>query len=350
MKHTSKEPQAQASDFLSTGSTLLNLACAGRVFGGLRKGHYYFLVGDSDSGKTFLSLTCLAEAAINPAFDEYRFIFDDAEDGALMDKSRFFGRKMQKRLEPPGGTKADPVFSDSVESFYYHLDDAVKDGRPFIYILDSQDALSSKAEGETFAKQKSAYRKGGKAKGSYGDSKAKAHSSTLRRFIHHLRKTGSIIIVIGQAKASFDLFEDQTHSGGRSLKFYATLQAWSAQRGILRKELTNGKKIQQGIIARVRVRKNRMLGRDRTVDMPIYHSYGIDDLESCVDYLVDWGHWKKRKGGLVDASELDLLAKKEDLIAAIEEKGKERALRRVVGKVWKEIEKKAEVNRKRRYV
>ena len=61
---------------VSTGSTLLNLACSDHPRIGFLMGGYYYLVGDSASGKTFLSLTCFAEACINPAFDNYRLIFD----------------------------------------------------------------------------------------------------------------------------------------------------------------------------------------------------------------------------------------------------------------------------------
>ena len=57
-----------AKDFVSTGSTLLNLACTGFPDRGFAKGYYYFIVGDSESGKTWLALTCLAEASINKNF------------------------------------------------------------------------------------------------------------------------------------------------------------------------------------------------------------------------------------------------------------------------------------------
>ena len=100
-----KKEVLTAKDFLSTGSTLLNLACTGFPNRGFVKGRYYFIVGDSTSGKTWLSLTCLAEASINPNFKDYRFIYDNAEDGALMDITRFqlrifiFMLMMQLKLE-----------------------------------------------------------------------------------------------------------------------------------------------------------------------------------------------------------------------------------------------------------
>src|SRR3990172_2022287 len=78
------------TDLLSTGSTVCNLACSGNVKGGLVKGHYYLIVGDSAAGKTILVLTILAEAANNPNFDNHRLIYDPVEGGALFDMRKFF--------------------------------------------------------------------------------------------------------------------------------------------------------------------------------------------------------------------------------------------------------------------
>ena len=55
-------------DGLSTGSALLNLACSGNPSVGFPCGFYYLLVGDSQAGKTFITMSALAEASINPKF------------------------------------------------------------------------------------------------------------------------------------------------------------------------------------------------------------------------------------------------------------------------------------------
>ena len=145
--------------YLSSGSTMVNLACSGRSIGAFIKGHYYFFVGDSDSGKTWLCLTCLAEACLNPAFKEYRLIYDATEHGAIMDWERFFGSRLAKRVEPPRMVKGEPIYSETAQDFYYHVSDAIDAGIPFIYILDSQDALSSKEEIDKFKKTKTAVRR-----------------------------------------------------------------------------------------------------------------------------------------------------------------------------------------------
>lgn len=338
-------------DYLSTGSTLLNLACTGFPERGFIKGRYYFIVGDSTSGKTWLSLTCLAEATLNRNFDGYRFLFDNAEDGALMDIERFFGKKVAQRIEPPRWNKyTGGTFSQTIEDFYYNVDDAIKKGCPFIYILDSMDSLSSEAEVEKFDANKKASRAGKDTKGSYGDGKAKVNSSMLRRVIgERLRKSGSILIVINQTRAKINAmpFESpKTYSGGYALKFYATLQLLSSVAGQIKKSV-KGKQRQMGVNCKIHVKKSRITGRGRTVTIPIYHSFGIDDVGSCVDYLLDEKHWVK--GDEIKAKGLGIKGSRNKLIRIIEHKGLEKDLHELVADVWNQIEEACVIKRKRRY-
>jgi len=345
----------KTADLLSTGSTMLNLACSGKATGGLLKGHYYFFCGDSASGKTWIGLTCFAEACLNSAFDDYRLIYDGVEGGALMNIERFFGSKVAERLEPPSWEKGEPRFSETVQDFYYHVDDAERKGVPFIYVLDSQDALTSDEEVKKFDQQKRARRKvktaedDGKVPGSYGDAKAKYHSSHIRKVLRPLQTTGSILLMLNQTRDSFSMFEKSSYSGGRALKFYATLQLWSKVREHITKTVM-GKKRELGIVAQVRVRKNRMTGRDRTIEIPIYHSCGIDDVGSMIAYLVSEGVWKNKKG-MVTATGIGpaLEMRWETLIRHIEQNDLWEDVVELVEQTWHEVEKACQVKRKRRY-
>ena len=78
---TPRVPPPIEADLLSTGSTLLNLAFSGSPRGGVPKGTFLSYVGDSGSLKSWLSMSLLAEAARNSKFDEYRFVYDAAENG-----------------------------------------------------------------------------------------------------------------------------------------------------------------------------------------------------------------------------------------------------------------------------
>lgn len=348
-KQTTASP-IKLSDLLSTGSTLLNLCCSGKTRGGFAKGTYIHLVGDSASGKTFLSMTCFAEAMANKEFENYRLVFDDAEGGALMDIERFFGKKVAERIEPPKGTVDDPKNSSTVQEFFYNLTDNLKQDRPCLYVLDSMDAIDSDQESKKFDEQKQAYEEGKTTAGTYGVDKAKAISQGFRRVIPLLRKSKSILIIISQTRDNLGFgFEPKTSSGGRALRFYAGLVMWSSIKGTITKTV-KGKPRQLGIISEILLKKNRLTGKLRKMQVPISHSHGIDDTESCIDYLIDEGHWtsNKKTGGL-SAPEFDFTGNKEKLIRQIEENDDEPKLRKLVGEVWNEIEEATRVERKKRY-
>lgn len=352
---TSKLPSATIpiTDLLSLGATLLNLAVSNKRTGGLFKGCYLWLVGDSESGKTWSAYTCLAEAVKNKNFADYRIIIDQAEDGALMDIEHFFGSKLASRIEPPSAdTDGSPIYSRTLEDFYFHLDDAHKQGTPFIYVLDSHDALDSQDDEKKFDETKNARRKGKKETGSYGTSKAKINSQYMRRAVGRLRDTGSILVVISQSRDNIGfgaVFAPKTAAGGRALKFYAHVEVWTSVAKVIKKKV-KGKNRQVGIICKAQVKKNRITGRKRSVEIPIYWSVGIDEVGACVNYLISEGHWKGSKTGeRVKAKEFDFDGNKEDLIAKIENEGLEKELQQLVHKVWNEVDEQCVVNRKRRY-
>lgn len=344
-----KKRKLTSKDYLSTGSVLLNLALTDKPYGGFIKGKYYYIVGDSRSGKTFLTLTCLAEAGINPNFKDYRFIYDNGEDGALMNIKKFFGKAVDKRMEAPSYHKGEPRYSETIEDFYYNVDDAIQDGRPFIYIVDSMDVLGSKAEDKKFDESKKASRKGRKSAGSFGDGKAKKNSAGLRRLLTPIKKSGSILIILSQTRDNIGFgaqFNPKTRSGGNALTFYASIEIWSSVRKKIMKTV-KGKPRQIGMVSLLKVKKNRFTGKDRKVEVPIYHSFGFDNTGSLVDYLIDEGHWSGDKK--IKAPEFKFEGTEDKLIQYIEDNNMEQDLISIAAGVWAEIEDACKIKRKPRY-
>lgn len=354
LKKSKDKPKViDVKSLLGTGSTILNLACSGHIEGGFLKGTYCLLIGDSDSGKTWLSLSCMAEACLREDFDDYHLIFDGPEHGALMDIAHYFGQGLADRLEPPGREEdGSPMFSTTVEDFYFFLDDLIKAGKKFIYVLDSMDVLSSEAEGKKFKEDKTAIRKGKDPKGSYGDNKAKINSSRLRRVVGQLPAMGSVLLIVNQTRDAIDagLFAPKkTRSGGWALEFYSTITLWSTVGGQIKKTVRK-KERQVGILSKVKIKRTRVTGRKYTVTIPIYHDHGIDDVGSCVDYLVGEGVWKNT-GGVITVTGLGPTFKgdMDEVVAHIEKADLVPDLQAMVGKTWSEIEKLSTVKRKNRY-
>ena len=107
--------------------------------------------------------------------------------------------------------------------------------------------------------------------------------------------------------------------------------------------------MQTGIICKINTTKNHLTGKLRTIKFPIFHSYGIDDTGSCIDYLVDHKYWKK-SGNTIDALvDFDLKMTRMKLANEIEDRGLTRQLRSLVGDIWAKIEKACVLPRARRY-
>lgn len=327
---------------LSTGSTLVNLAMSGHASWGIAAGTYTLLVGDSASGKTFLALTTLAEASINPAFKDHRLVCFAPERGARMNVARYFGKRLAERIEWR--------YPETVERFYFDVDTILKEG-PAVVVLDSMDALTSEDELDKFAERKKAADKGKDVNGSYGTSKAKQNSADLRVTVNRLEESGSILVIISQTRDNIGFgaqFNPKTRSGGKALSFYATSEAWFSVGGQL-KRTVKGKPRNIGSELIVKIRKNRETGAKRDVTLHHYPSYGFDDVGSMVAYLIDEGHWTETKGR-VSAPEFKAEGFREAVIAAIEKQNGERTLRTLVAECWRDIENACAVQRKPRYV
>jgi RecA/RadA recombinase len=340
---------------LHSGSTLLNLACSGEPDHALLTGGYYWMVGESSSGKTFLARTMLAEASINPAFAKYDLIYDDVERGAKMDDMKFFGPAFTKRLQGPVAGEKDTM-SRTVEEFYFHLDTRVqaarkRGGKPFIYVLDSMDSLDTDYAEQKFQEQKDAWEKDKEAKGDYGDGKAKFNSTRIRRVVGDMEELDSILIVLSQVRdnPAAKLFQPKSvTAGGKSLKHYANWQCWTTQVETLTRRI-NGADRQVGIRVKIQVKKNRLSGKEWPIELPIYWSYGIADLESCVDFLTDEKTWKMDRDKEILAPQLDFSGKRAELIDLILRNRLQSQVQALVVETWRSIERQCVVQGESRY-
>lgn len=344
-----RTPPIPPTDFLSTGITLMNCAFSGHPERGVPKGTYLYVIGDSGSSKSWLTFNLFAEAAKNPNFGQYRFIYDNVENGALMDVGRYFGQGVVDRLEPPVGTVDDPTYSETVQQFYMHLERCCRDG-PCIYVLDSMDALNDDADEDKFEAELKKYETGdGKIPGSMGMAKAKTNSKHINRVVKVLRDNGSILVVISQTRDKVGgMYPGQkTHGGGRALKFYAHLELWASVVGPIKKTY-QGKDREIGATIRIDIQKNRVCGWEGKFDYEFIKGHGVDDVGSNVAYLIEEDHWTDKKG-IISAPEFQFEGRKEPLIKRIQDADDDWELARLVGKVWNGIIEGAAPDRKPRY-
>lgn len=377
---TAKVPRVEPipdNAWLSLGAVPLNLAVSGRANGGIAKGMYVWFVGDSSSGKTFFALGVMAEASINPNFKDYKFYYDNAENGNWFDVAKFFGPRLAGRIEvPPGIKNVVPGRSRKVEEFYYHLHAAVNQG-PCIYVLDSMDCLEGTADEDKFLEVMGAIgtKKEGEVKGTMGMAVATANSRNIKRYQSSLADTGSILIVINQVRANIKTSPYQhgpatkPGQGGHALKFYASVELWTRIVGRMRKTVM-GNEVEYGRWVSVDVKKNRVNGNESSVTLPFLRSHGIDKVGACVDFLLDWKWWKspKAKKGEAKVAAIDtgedrdkrpkvfvapefgnFQGDRERFVGLIEERRGEERLYALTERVWRMIDEQATVKRRNYY-
>ena len=343
--------------YLSSGLTVLNLACTNNPDCFIEKGTYLLMPGESEGGKSMLATQLLAEAANNPNFDGYELVYDDAEHGCCFDIKQMFGSKLAARIRAPRYDKSDnPMYSNTVEDFFFNVDDLQDAKKPFVYILDSMDGLTSSASDAKFEENKE-QRRADLEKGKedtvltqgFGDAKAKFISQSLRRVVNRLKDTNSILVIICQIRENITGYGPKyTRSGGRALKFYAHQEIWLFKGKVLTRTLDK-KERTYGNISRAEIHKNRITGMKSCVEFPVLIGTGISDADSCLDWLVDEGKITKpsRSNGLFDYPALGLNLNREAMIAKMEDDFE--PFKKNIADTWYAILAAISTNRKKKY-
>lgn len=336
------------------GSVMFNIRCSGRYDGAFKTGTMSNIIGDSSSGKSIMVLSGLAWVSIMPQFDHYRLIYDDAEFADSFDHKKLFGPKLAKRLEPPS---SDGEMSTTIENFYDYVMDACDyaeaHGIPFIYVLDSFDAIDSDVEiAKELANREHRKAKNlSKIKGTFGATKQKKASQLFRHICSRLKKTDSVLLIISQTRDNLNAmsFVKQYRSGGKALKFYASIEAWMTYIGPLTQTIDKIK-YDIGVGTRAKITKNKFTGQKSQCDFPIFPSYGIDDVTACIDFLVLVKFWKK-SANTINAQELKFKGTKKSIINFIEKKKakREKILFMATQKCAKRIQKKLALGRLPKY-
>ena len=348
VKNTAKKPvdppeKIDTTVLVPTGSTLLNLACSDSPRGGFALGRMVNIIGDSDTGKTLLSLSIFAECCGLKQFDAYKFYDDDAERKRGFDIKKLFGQRAFDRIvDPPKGP------SDTMQEFQDNLLTALDNEEPFIYVLDSFDALSCDEEREKAEEDMASRAKGNEVKGSYNMAKPKAASQLFRMICSKLKTTKSLLIIISQTRDDINpmTFTKKKRSGGNALYFYSTHEMWLAVAKQLKRK---GQII--GSLVKAKISKNHLTGKRREISFPIFYDYGLDDVGSCVDFLIEQGVFKK------DGSWIKLpvppfddnAGSRAGTVERMEDMDWEPKLIKLVAATWAEIEESLKLNRKRKY-
>ncbi|HEX8549112.1 MAG TPA: recombinase RecA [Cytophagaceae bacterium] len=284
---------------IPTGSLGLDIALG---IGGLPRGRVVEIYGPESSGKTTLTMHCIAEA--QKAGGMAAFI--DAEHAFDKTYAEKLGIDTENLLisQPDNGEQALEIAE--------HL---IRSGAIDIIVIDSVAALVPKSELE----------------GEMGDSKmglqARLMSQALRKLTGTINKTGCCCIFINQLREKIGVMfgNPETTTGGNALKFYASVRLDIRRIGQIKEGADNI----IGNRTKVKVVKNKMAPPFKVVEFDIMYGEGISKVGEILDLGVEleiiqksgsWFSYSGNKLGQGRDSVKDLLLDNPEMMDEIEAK------------------------------
>ncbi len=283
---------------IPTGSVSLDIALG---VGGVPRGRVVEIFGPEMSGKTTLALHVIANAQKNNGIAA----FIDAEHALDPGYTRKLGVKLESLLisQPDYGEQALQIAELLVSS------NAVD-----IVVIDSVAALVPKAELE----------------GQIGDHhiglQARLMSQALRKLAGAIRRSHTCVVFINQIRMKIGVMfgSPETTSGGRALKFYASVRI----------DLRNIGKIKDGDVVRgnrviAKVVKNKVAPPFRNAEFEIIYNQGINRAGDILDMAANckivnrsgaWYTYGDEKLGQGRDNVASLLAEKPELLNELEAK------------------------------
>ena len=268
----SESTPTDLTEWISTGSSLLDLAISNRPNGGIPVGRITELTGLEASGKSLLAAHLLA----NTQEKDGLAVYIDTENAMNEDFLRAIGIDLEKMLYIQ--LEAIEDIFDVIENIITKVKESNKNKLVTI-VVDSVAAATTKVE------QAADYEKDG-----WATSKAIILSKAMRKITQMIGRERVALIFTNQLRVKLGVsFGDiYTTSGGKAIGFHASCRLRLKAVGQIKAKI-NGFEQVIGIKTRAKIVKNRMGPPLREAEFHILFESGIDDYGSWLQVMKDYG-------------------------------------------------------------
>lgn len=317
-------------DFIQSGCVTLDCVLGG----GWPLGRISNVIGDKSTGKTLLATEACANFARK--WPEGHIWYREVERAFDLEYATGLGLP-EDRVDfgEEGLDTTWETVEDIFEDLKARIADAKESGQPGLYIIDSLDALSSRAELTRSIDE-----------GSYGMEKQKKLGELFRRLNKGMSQSKIHFLMISQIRdnigAMFNAPKTR-RAGGRALDFYASQVIWLSHLKTLNQTRRNIKR-STGIRVKVKCTKNKVGLPHRDCEFSIKFGYGIDELPAAMEFLEQAGAAKDFLNG---TKLKDFMAETEQLDDA-EYRARIRQARKLVKRAWREVDEQF-APRRRKY-
>ena len=257
----SEDSPTDVNDWVSTGSTVLDLAISNRPNGGLPVSKIVEITGLEQSGKSLLASHVIA----NTQKKDGIAVYIDTESSLNAQFLRAIGVDVEKMVYLPLETVED-IF-DAIENIILKVRENDPDKLVTI-VVDSVAAATTKIESAADFE-----------KDGYATQKAIIISKAMRKITNLIGQERILLIFTNQLRQKLGAmpFADQyTTSGGKALQFHSSVRIRLKQVGKL-KEKINGIDEVVGSEVEANIVKNRIGPPNRKVRYNVYYRQGMDD-------------------------------------------------------------------------
>ena len=264
---------SDVTEWISTGSTMLDLAISNRPNGGLPVGRIIEITGLEASGKSLVAAHALADTQKKGGLA----VYIDTENAVSREYLEAIGINLKDMLYIPLETIED-IF-DAMDSIVESVRKNSK-SRIVTIVVDSVAGASTKQE------MAADYDKDG-----WATSKAIILSKAMRKITNFVGRERICLIFTNQLRTRLGVtFGDQwTTSGGKAIAFHSSVRLRLKSVGQIKLAKSADKpEAVVGITTRAQVVKNRMGPPLRTVDYDIYFDSGIDDYGSWLTMMKNY--------------------------------------------------------------